>query len=66
MTWWTGAVDIETENSIKQHYYSRVEGIHDQDQEKWGTPFVDVHLEIDGNLSVKVGHDIAVLARNQF
>ncbi len=24
---------------------------------------VDVHLEINGNLSVKVGHDIAVLAR---
>ena len=24
---------------------------------------VDVHLEIDGDLSVKVGHDIAVLAR---
>jgi divalent metal cation (Fe/Co/Zn/Cd) transporter len=27
---------------------------------------VDVHLEINGNLSVKVGHDIAVSARNQF
>lgn len=60
------AVDIETENSIKTTLLSTpgVEGIHDLKTRKMGDlVVVDVHLEIDGNLSVKVGHDIAVLAR---
>lgn len=59
------AVDIETENSIKTTLLSTpgVEGIHDLKTRKMGDlVVVDVHLEIDGNLSVKVGHDIAVLA----
>lgn len=60
------AVDIETENSIKTTLLSTpgVEGIHDLKTRKMGDlAVVDVHLEIDGDLSVKVGHDIAVLAR---
>lgn len=60
------AVDIETENSIKTTLLSThgVEGIHDLKTRKMGDlVVVDVHLEIDGDLSVKVGHDIAVLAR---
>lgn len=59
------AVDIETENSIKTTLLSTpgVEGIHDLKTRKMGDlVVVDVHLEIDGDLSVKVGHDIAVLA----
>ncbi|WP_227638047.1 cation diffusion facilitator family transporter [Klebsiella michiganensis] len=60
------SVDIETENKIKTTLLSTpgVEGIHDLKTRKMGDlVVVDVHLEINGNLSVKVGHDIAVLAR---
>jgi divalent metal cation (Fe/Co/Zn/Cd) transporter len=59
------SVDIETENKIKTTLLSTPGvGIHDLKTRKMGDlVVVDVHLEINGNLSVKVGHDIAVLAR---
>lgn len=61
------AVDIETEEKIKTTLLATpgVDGIHDLKTRKMGDlVIVDVHLEIDGNLSVKEGHDIAVTARN--
>lgn len=61
------AVDIETEEKIKTTLLATdgVEGIHDLKTRKMGDlVIVDVHLEIDGHLSVKEGHDIAVAARN--
>ncbi|CND11482.1 cation diffusion facilitator family transporter [Yersinia intermedia] len=61
------AVDIETEEKIKTTLLATdgVEAIHDLKTRKMGDlVIVDVHLEIDGHLSVKEGHDIAVAARN--
>lgn len=60
------AVDIETESEIKSTLLSTpgVNGIHDLKTRKMGDLIVvDVHLEVDGKLSVKEGHDIAVVAR---
>lgn len=61
------AVDIETEEKIKTTLLATdgVGAIHDLKTRKMGDlVIVDVHLEIDGHLSVKEGHDIAVAARN--
>ena len=61
------AVDIEAEEKIKTTLLATdgVEAIHDLKTRKMGDlVIVDVHLEIDGHLSVKEGHDIAVAARN--
>lgn len=42
----------------------QVEGCHDLRTRKMGDMiFVDVHIEVDGNLSVKQGHDIAAEVR---
>ncbi len=60
------AADSEIENKIKQTLKatSGVSGVHDLKTRKMGDLIVvDVHLEIDGNLSVREGHDIAVAAR---
>ncbi|WP_145574506.1 cation diffusion facilitator family transporter [Yersinia alsatica] len=61
------AVDTETEDKIKATLLATegIEGIHDLKTRRMGDLIiVDVHLEIDGRLSVKKGHDIAVAARN--
>ncbi|MEW5891271.1 cation diffusion facilitator family transporter [[Acidovorax] ebreus] len=43
-----------------------VVGVHDLKTRKMGDFIVlDVHLEVDGNISVREGHDIAVAARNR-
>jgi len=40
--------------------------VHDLRTRKLGDMVaVDVHLEVDGNLTVRQGHDIAVLARDR-
>lgn len=60
------SADIETQNKIKTTLLSTpgVEGVHDLKTRKMGDlVVVDVHLEINGDLSVKAGHDIAVLAK---
>ncbi|WP_024870808.1 cation diffusion facilitator family transporter [Tolumonas lignilytica] len=60
------AADTETEDKIKTTLLNTtgVSGIHDLKTRKMGDLIVvDVHLEIDGTLSVKEGHDIAVAAR---
>jgi cation diffusion facilitator family transporter len=60
------AADSETEEKIKETLQSTagVNGIHDLKTRKMGDLIiVDVHLEIDGALSVREGHDIAVAAR---
>lgn len=60
------AADTETEQKIKDTLLNTtgVSGIHDMKTRKMGDLIVvDVHLEIDGSLSVKEGHDIAVAAR---
>lgn len=42
-----------------------IQGVHDLRTRKTGDMImVDVHLEIDGDLSVRAGHDIAVQARS--
>lgn len=60
------AADTETEYKIKETLMSTpgIDGIHDLKTRKVGDlVIVDVHLEIDGNLSIREGHDIAVKAR---
>ncbi|MFC0226717.1 cation diffusion facilitator family transporter [Serratia aquatilis] len=60
------AVDGDTEEEIKATLLATegVMSIHDFKTRKMGDLIVvDVHLEIDGELSVKEGHDIAVRAR---
>lgn len=43
-----------------------VQGVHDLRTRKMGDLImVDVHLEVDGNLSVRAGHDIALAARER-
>lgn len=43
-----------------------VVGVHDLKSRKMGDFIVlDVHLEVDGDISVRKGHDIAVAARNR-
>lgn len=61
------AADTETEQKIRETLLSSagIAGIHDLKTRKMGDLIVvDVHLEIDGSLTVKEGHDIAVAARN--
>ncbi|MEY4764680.1 MAG: hypothetical protein RI907_1353 [Pseudomonadota bacterium] len=44
----------------------RVHGVHDLRTRKMGDMImVDAHLEVDGNLTVREGHDIATLARDR-
>ncbi|MTC48287.1 cation diffusion facilitator family transporter [Providencia alcalifaciens] len=60
------AIDTETEYKIKETMLATpgIDGIHDLKTRKVGDlVIVDAHLEIDGNLSVREGHDIAVEAR---
>lgn len=60
------AVDVNTEEEIKATLLATegVMSLHDFKTRKMGDLIaVDVHLEIDGELSVKEGHDIAVSAR---
>lgn len=60
------ATDTETEAKIRQDLLATpgVAGVHDLKTRKMGDLIVvDVHLEIDGSLSVRDGHDIAVAAR---
>lgn len=60
------ATDTETETKIRQDLLATpgVAGLHDLKTRKMGDLIVvDVHLEIDGALSVRDGHDIAVAAR---
>lgn len=60
------ATDTKTEDRIRQDLLTTpgVTGLHDLKTRKMGDLIVvDVHLEIDGTLSVREGHDIAVAAR---
>lgn len=62
------AVDSKTEEEIKSTLLATegVMGIHDFKTRRMGDLIiVDVHLEIDGDLSVKNGHEIAVNARKE-
>ena len=62
------AVDSKTEEEIKSTLLATegVMGIHDFKTRRMGDLIiVDVHLEIDGDLSVKKGHEIAVNARKE-
>lgn len=61
------AVDVEIEDEIKKTLLATqgVINVHELKTRKVGDFILtDVHLEIDGNLTVKEGHDIAVSARN--
>jgi len=60
------SAEIETEEDIRKTLLSTegVIGVHDLKTRKMGDlVLVDVHLEVDGNLSVREGHDMAVSAR---
>lgn len=60
------SVDSEIEAQIKQQLLATegVIGLHDLKTRKMGDAIVvDVHLDVNGELSVKEGHDIAVAAR---
>jgi cation diffusion facilitator family transporter len=62
------AVDTEVVAAIRATLLATpgVLGVHDLRTRKLGDMVaVDVHLEVDGNLSVRQGHDIAVLARDR-
>lgn len=60
------SIDSEIEEQIKQQLLATegVIGLHDLKTRKMGDAIVvDVHLEVNSELSVKEGHDIAVAAR---
>lgn len=62
------AVDDETEAKIKKLIVETpgVLGLHDLKTRKLGDMiWVEVDLEMDGNLTIKEGHDIAVAARDR-
>ncbi|PVZ87857.1 cation-efflux pump [Serratia sp. S1B] len=62
------SVDVNTEEEIKSTLLATkgVINIHDFKTRKMGDLIiVDVHLEIDGDLSVRQGHNIAVRARKE-
>lgn len=62
------AADLETETAIKQTIMQApgVRGLHDFKTRKMGDlVLVDVHVEVDGQLSVREGHDIVLEARNR-
>lgn len=62
------AVDDETENKIKKLILATpgVHGLHDLKTRKLGDMiWVEVDLEMDGNLTINQGHDIAVEARQR-
>ncbi|WP_127958389.1 cation diffusion facilitator family transporter [Serratia microhaemolytica] len=61
------SVDSDIEQQIRTTLLSSegVRGVHDMKTRKMGDAIiVDVHLDIDGHLSVQQGHDIALAARN--
>ena len=60
------AADVETENAIRETLKATagVRGLHDLRTRRMGDlVLVDVHLEIDGQLTVYQGHDIAADAK---
>jgi cation diffusion facilitator family transporter len=62
------AVDEQEVQAIRQTLQQTpgVSGVHDVRTRKMGDMIVvDAHLEVDGNISVEAGHDIAVLARHR-
>lgn len=62
------AVDEEEVKAIRQTLLDTpgVKGVHDLKTRKMGDMVVvDVHLEVDGSLTVEAGHDIAVEALNR-
>ncbi|MGB4060589.1 MAG: cation diffusion facilitator family transporter [Burkholderiaceae bacterium] len=62
------AVDEEEVLAIRQTLLGTpgVQGVHDVKTRKMGDMVVvDVHLEVEGTLSVEAGHDIAVEARHR-
>jgi cation diffusion facilitator family transporter len=62
------AISEEQESQIRQILQTTpgVHGIHDLRTRKVGDMIlVDVHLEVDGDLNVRAGHDIAVAARQR-
>jgi cation diffusion facilitator family transporter len=62
------AVDTEEVAAIRATLLATpgVLGVHDLRTRKLGDMVaVDVHLEVDGHLSVRQGHDIAVMARDR-
>lgn len=62
------AVDDETEDKIKKIILNTpgVQGLHDLKTRKLGDMiWVEVDLEMDGNLTITKGHDIAVEARQR-
>lgn len=62
------AADDDTVNAIRDELLATpgVHGIHDLRTRRLGDHVqVDVHLEIDGTLSVREGHDIAAAARDR-
>lgn len=62
------AVSTEEHQRIEEIIRSTegVKGFHDLRTRKMGDMIlVDVHIEVDANSTVKAGHDIALMARNQ-
>jgi len=62
------AVDQEEETAIRSTLAETpgVNGVHDMRTRKMGDMIiVDAHLEVDATMSVKAGHDIAVMARQR-
>jgi cation diffusion facilitator family transporter len=62
------AVSAEEHQRIEEiiRMTNGVKGFHDLRTRKMGDMIlVDVHIEVDANSSVQVGHDIALAARNQ-
>jgi divalent metal cation (Fe/Co/Zn/Cd) transporter len=62
------AADDDTVAAIRQALLATpgVQGIHDLRTRRLGDHIqVDVHLEIDGSLTVRQGHDIAADARQR-
>lgn len=62
------SVDAEMEQKIRNCLLSTagVAGVHDLKTRKMGDfALVDVHLEVNGDLSIREGHDIAVEARKR-
>ena len=61
------SVSIEEDKKITDIILATtgVRGCHDLKTRKMGDMIlVDVHIEVDSNMSVKEGHDIGVAARN--
>ncbi|QWD77934.1 cation diffusion facilitator family transporter [Polynucleobacter sp. MWH-Svant-W18] len=62
------AISVEEHQRIEEIIQSTigVRGFHDLRTRKMGDMIlVDVHIEVDANSTVQIGHDIALAARNQ-